>query len=290
VACWNLDEEYLITPELVAKINSNPESTWVAGMNPVFAGKKFSEVKVMLGALLVGAPQLPKTKFDAKVTLPDSFDTYTQWPNCKHPIRDQGQCGSCWAFSAAEAISDRFCIAGEDMILSPQDLVSCESDEYACQGGYLAREWQFMEQTGIVTDSCFPYVSGSGIVPRCPTTCKDGTTWTTHKVKTGSTIQFDGPDSAMQNMYQYGSVQAAFTVYQDFFSYKSGVYYHQTGTAAGGHAVKAQGWGVDNGTPYWIVANSWGTGWGMDGYFWIKRGNDECGFEDQMFAGMPLTD
>ena len=58
---------------------------------------------------------------------------------------------------------------------------------------------------------------------------------------------------------------------------------------AGGHAVKAHGWGVDNGTPYWIIQNSWGSDWGLSGFFWIARGTDECGIEDQMYGGLPLT-
>jgi len=83
-----------------------------------------------------------------------------------------------------------------------------------------------------------------------------------------------------------GPVEAAFDVYADFFDYQSGVYQHRTGALEGGHAVRVLGWGMESGTPYWLVANSWGTSWGMDGYFKILRGSDECGFEEAMCAGM----
>lgn len=83
----------------------------------------------------------------------------------------------------------------------------------------------------------------------------------------------------------YGPVEAAFTVYEDFLSYKSGVYHHVTGSQLGGHAIKILGWGVQDNTPYWLVANSWNTDWGNQGFFLIKRGSNECGIESGVVAG-----
>ena len=85
-----------------------------------------------------------------------------------------------------------------------------------------------------------------------------------------------------------GPIEVAFTVYEDFLSYKSGVYRHTSGRALGGHAVKMVGWGVENGSPYWIIVNSWNEGWGDKGSFKIRRGNNECGIESQGVAGLPL--
>lgn len=82
-----------------------------------------------------------------------------------------------------------------------------------------------------------------------------------------------------------GPVECAFTVYEDFLTYKSGVYVHKTGAALGGHAVKMLGWGVDNNTPYWLIANSWNSDWGNKGYFEILRGSNECGIESEIVAG-----
>jgi len=81
-------------------------------------------------------------------------------------------------------------------------------------------------------------------------------------------------------IFTNGPVVAGYTVYQDFYSYKGGVYHHVTGAYAGGHAVKIIGWGTENGVPYWLVANSWGPDWGpYKGFFKIRRGNNECDFE-----------
>jgi cathepsin B len=71
----------------------------------------------------------------------------------------------------------------------------------------------------------------------------------------------------------YGSVEGSFTVYEDFLTYKSGVYqWSGKGKQLGGHAIKILGWGVENGTPYWLCANSWNESWGDNGYFKILRG------------------
>eukprot|EP00854_Cymbomonas_tetramitiformis_P018488 gene18488-22065_t len=90
----------------------------------------------------------------------------------------------------------------------------------------------------------------------------------------------------MQDIYTYGPVTGAFSVYSDFPTYKSGVYTKTPGSSMlGGHAIKIMGWGVENGVDYWLVANSWNEQWGDGGTFKIKRGVDECGIESQISAG-----
>ena len=77
-----------------------------------------------------------------------------------------------------------------------------------------------------------------------------------------------------------GPAEAVFMVYEDFLTYKSGVYQHIKGNFMGGHAVKIMGWGTENGTDYWLMANSWNEDWGDKGFFKILRGKNECGIED----------
>jgi cathepsin B len=84
-----------------------------------------------------------------------------------------------------------------------------------------------------------------------------------------------------------GPVEGALTVYEDFPTYKSGVYQHVHGKALGGHAIRILGWGVEDGTPYWLIANSWNSDWGDNGYIKILRGKDHCGIESQITAGLP---
>ena len=81
----------------------------------------------------------------------------------------------------------------------------------------------------------------------------------------------------------YGPVEAAFTVYSDFPSYKSGVYRHTSGSELGGHAIKVIGWGVEDGDDYWLCVNSWNNTWGDQGTFKILMG--DSGINNQMHAG-----
>ena len=232
--------------------------------------------------------------------IPNNFDSRTQWPNCVHPILNQEQCGSCWAFAASEALSDRFCIGSNNsinVVLSPQDIVSCDTTggNQGCDGGYPIKAWDFMMKTGIVTYSCYPYTSGGGVTGNClnkaGATCKtmggSGSN-TVYNAASAYAIATDNAPAMQTEIMTNGPIEVAFEVYEDFFAYTGGVYTHKTGALAGGHAVKIIGWGLygSKSTPYWTVSNSWGTTWGLDGFFLIERGVNECGIESAPVAGL----
>ena len=88
-------------------------------------------------------------------------------------------------------------------------------------------------------------------------------------------------------IYANGPMETGFTVYEDFYNYKSGVYHHTTGSIVGGHAVKIIGWGNEDNTNYWLVANSWGPSWGENGFFRIKQG--DSGIDTAVYACQPIT-
>lgn len=220
--------------------------------------------------------------------VPTDFDARTQWKGCVHAIRDQQQCGACWAFGATEAFSDRLCIASKgavNVVLSPEDLVSCDKNNYGCDGGYLNYAWTYLTTYGAVTDECFPYTAGDGTAPKCATKCTDGSAFKKYKCKAGTTAHPTTVANIKTEIYANGPVEGGFTVYEDFFNYKSGVYSHVSGGVAGGHAIKVLGWGTEKGVDYWLCANSWGTGWGESGYFKIKQG--DSGINAQMYACTP---
>ncbi|GKT36169.1 uncharacterized protein NAEGRDRAFT_32592, partial [Aduncisulcus paluster] len=195
------------------------------------------------------------------------------------------------AHGANEALSDRFCISsGGDInvTLSPEYSVSCDTGNDGCDGGYLDVAWDFFKTTGTVLDECFPYPAETyllGIVPACPTTCTDGSSLVHYK--STETFAVTGVDNIMAEIYNNGPVEVSFNVYYDFEVYTSGIYEHTWGPYMGGHAVKAVGWGVEDGTDYWIIANSGGADWGEDGYFRIVKGVNECGIEGNVTAGTP---
>ena len=140
--------------------------------------------------------------------------------------------------------------------------------------------------TGAVSEECFPYESQSGVAPACPSKqCPGSGTWTKNKCAAKSVTNPLTINGIQTELYNNGPVEAAFTVYEDFFNYKSGVYYHVSGAQAGGHAIKVIGWGVESGLKYWLCANSWGNSWGMFGFFKIKQG--DCGINNQMYTCKP---
>jgi len=300
---------------MVRKVNSLA-TTWTAGLNKgsLIDGVTRAQAKKLMGALK-GGPQLPvKSTFDvAPSDLPVSFDARTQWPNCPsiRAIRDQSACGSCWAFGAVEAMTDRICITQKtpNTILSSADLAfCCDSCGDGCNGGYPSAAWQYWQQTGIVEEGCWPYPFASCDHHRnnsknpcpsneypsapCPSQCVAGWSgpgWSADLHLASNVYNIDGGETAiMQEIFTNGPVETAFTVYEDFLSYSSGVYQYTWGQELGGHAVKILGWGAtSNGVKYWIVANSWNVNFGEQGFFRMIRGTDDCGFEDEVNGGVP---
>ena len=213
------------------------------------------------------------------LSVPLSFDSRLQWPGCIGAIRNEGNCGSNWAISAAGVLSDRFCISkNETVTLSPQWLVSCNLQNGGCAGGYIQYAWNYMKTHGIPLDACSPYTSSSGNSGTCSANC--ATFYTATDIEYYST-----PYDIQAAILKGGPVQTAMTVYQDFMGYQSGIYRYQWGNALSRDAVKIVGWGNQGGADYWIAANSWGTNWGMNGFFNIQFG--QCGIDSDAIAGSP---
>jgi len=288
-----LGDKRTLRDSMAEHINEN--NGWEATNYEQFEGLTIEEIKSkFLGANSVDLSQVEDlTVMDYTGMgndIPDSFDSREQWPGCVHNIRDQQHCGSCWAFAASEVLSDRFCIASNknvDVVLSPQYLVSCNNVlNHGCNGGVPIFSWWFIARQGLVTDDCLPYQSGNGTNPvGCKdfTKCADGSPLKYYHSKTGSATLLQNPESIQTNILAYGPVEAGFSVYEDFMHYKGGIYKHTSGSMLGGHAVKIVGWGQEGDTKYWIVANSWNTTWGENGFFRIAFG--ECGIDKQCVAG-----
>ena len=105
-------------------------------------------------------------------------------------------------------------------------------------------------------------------------------TYVADKVFSDTGYEVSNKVSAIQTeIMTYGPVEAAFDVWSDFPTYKSGVYKNMGGKLLGSHAIKIIGWGTENGTDYWLANNSWNSDWGDHGTFKILRGVNECGIE-----------
>lgn len=234
-------------------LNSVPGATWTAGPNEFFDGLTFDDARVVLGTALNpedAHPPLNDTVYAAikDADVPDDFDATTHWSGLVHPIRNQLKCGSCWAFSASEVLSDRFAIASgsRSPVLSPEDLVSCDKGDMGCHGGQLPHAWNYLTSTGIVTDTCFPYGAGAGVAPTCPSRCADSEQFTRYKAQSAYSIK--GAANMQKEVMTNGPIQVAFMVYKSFMTYQSGVYTKHVWEVVpeGGHAVKIAGWGVED--------------------------------------------
>jgi len=286
--------------DMIAAINAQAPG-WTAARNPRFDGLTLDQARRLLGVLSNTTQRsersIGRTERARVGKVPDAFDTRTQWPDCVFPIRDQGHCGGCWAFSTAEVLSDRLCIASGGKIkvaLSTEDLMSCWVSalyNHGCDGGVPEDAWKYTTTTGIVSEDCFPFTNASaknGTTPTCEIgekMCVGQQEYRKYKAQQGTvTTIIDAPWAAQQAMVDHGTLTASFTVYEDFLAYKSGVYKHVNGSALGKHSVKLVAYGIDNstgvGVHYWTVANSWGPDWGEEGHFRIVMNTDESGIED----------
>lgn len=301
----------VVTQELVDSINRIPGNTWKASAanGHLITGATKEQIKGLLGVKKNPNFHLPKRVFTEKenlTVLPAEFDSATNWPDCPTitNIRDQSACGSCWAVAAAEAMSDRYCVGkvNSNLEISADDLMSCcWYCGSGCEGGDPDSAWSWWTSTGLVAETCQPYPfpkcdhhGAPGPYPPCPaatyptpscsSTCTDSGTYTLYKGK--SSYSLSGENDFMKELYTNGPFEVAFSVYEDFVTYTSGVYIQKSNQYLGGHAVRIVGWGELNNVKYWKIANSWNQDWGMNGYFLIERGTDMCGIEDAGSAGL----
>ena len=212
--------------------------------------------------------------------LPENFNWKVANPDCVHPVRDQGACGSCWAHGASEVLSDRFCLASEGKInvtFSPQQLVDCDYTDMGCNGGFLTTPFIFYSLVGANTDECYgEYVSGETGAPSGFCFLKK---WScqSYKANLFSIKWLMNPEAIKKDLYENGPVNTGFKVFEDFRNYESGIYKQTSDVLLGGHAVKIVGWGKEGDQEYWVVQNSWSAAWGEEGFFRIAFG--ECGID-----------
>ena len=210
---------------------------------------------------------------ETAVVLPSSLDWRANGGNYVTPVRDQGYCGSCWAFAAAAGLESYILRQegkpGTNDNRAEQILVSCCNEfSKGCRGGYVSEAADYLQGTGLPPETYFPYTATNNVC----TAAVSGWENYTYPIYSWSWVcTWPGSVSAIKNaLYTHGPLVTTMDVYDDFYDYDYGVYEYITGAGVGGHAVLIVGY-VDNesipGGGYFIVKNSWGTYWGMSGYF-----------------------
>ena len=298
----DLERKFVKNLDFVEKIN-NSTKLWQATHYPEMEDMSLGERLQRAGGVpKYGRFPFPprstasrKVQFKASV-LPKSFD----WRDVGgesyvSPIRNQGACGSCYAFSSMGMLEARYRLLSNNTkhpVFSPQDVVSCSEYAQGCEGGFpYLIAGKYAEDFGVVEETCYPYRAHDS---KCQETSNCLRYHSTNYYYIGGYYGACSEEAMRMELVQNGPMSVSFEVYSDFQHYKGGIYKH-TGLEdkfnpweITNHAVLLVGYGEELGTKYWIVKNSWGESWGEKGYFRIMRGVDETSIESMAVAVTPV--
>ncbi|MBF0458898.1 MAG: RICIN domain-containing protein [Nitrospirae bacterium] len=258
------------------EINASIEAAgaqWHAGETSV-SGLTYEQKRRLCGTMpsASGGAKKPALPLQTGETPPASLDWRNNYGNWVTDIRDQGNCGSCWAFSTTAALESYSLMKsnspGADnntpaaIDLSEQVLLSCGGAGDCENGGYLDRASDFLRNTGLPSESCYPYTHTDG---SCSKACSNRTS-SSSTIKSWQWVSAT-VSSLKDALGRYGPLVVSMEVYDDFYYYKSGIYSYTSGGDLGGHAILLVGY--NDAQQYFIVKNQWGKSWGEQGYFRI---------------------
>lgn len=194
------------------------------------------------------------------------------------PVKNQGQCGSCWSFSTTGALEGAYYVAyGKLESFSEQQLVSCDNrknggKDMGCNGGLMDNAFNWIEKNGgLCLENEYPYESGTTKSPgTCETTCS---VVNDSDIQSYVDVEANSDDDMMAALNKQPVSIAIQADQKDFQLYKSGVFTGSCGTKLD-HGVLVVGYGSDSDGDYYLVKNSWGTTWGDDGYIKLGRGSE----------------
>lgn len=213
-------------------------------------------------------------------SIPDRMD-WREHGGVVSPVKNQGSCGSCWAFSAAETLESHLALAvGEPaLVLSPQQLVSCSPNPEhcggtgGCQGSTQPLAFNYTESAGITLDKYYPYSASTG-------SCKESEILPVAINAGYSTLKVNDYTALMGAVATKGPIAISIAAGGVAFQSYGGGVVSNCDDFVMDHAVQLVGYGTDGGTDYWLVRNSWGSSWGEGGYIRVARygeGKEPCG-------------
>jgi len=260
------------------KQHSNGGHSWTMGITQFsdMTPREFKEY-IACGAMKHTPSQLV---FDAPQEWNKTTATSVDWvaKGAVTPVKNQGSCGSCWAFSTTGAIEGRYFIAkGQLNSLSEQDLVDCSTQNSGCNGGLMDYGFEFVESNGgLCSEADYPYIARRHFFGCQENGCTMNDPIRNYQDVTAST-------SALEAAVTAGPVSVAIEADQSSFQqYTGGVLTASCGSSLD-HGVLTVGFGTDGSNDYWKVKNSWGSDWGENGYIRLcrncnaNRGKGQCG-------------
>jgi len=319
-----VDDEAMWVPDtaMIEAHNRDTTRTWTAGTHEEFVGKRMKEMMRLLGRRTYNKLQRgngngngngndngrvgphshnhhhsrhgKSAKYIAELSkLPKGFS----WIKYDSPVRNQGECGSCYSLAAMSVYEDRLRIKTQmkdKTLMSGQDVLSCSRTNQGCEGGYPFLVGKHATEYGLVPEACVPYKASDidcDSVQYTSSSCADRRYMAANYRYVGGYYGSCNELLMMKEIMRGGPVIVAFQAPSSLFYYTGGIFTgpppkHEGVTENGvryweqtNHAVVAMGWGEENGHKYWIIKNTWGPKWGEKGYFRIQRGTDECGIE-----------
>jgi len=255
--------------------HNNAKSTFTVGLNK-FADLTADEfAQIYLGTKFTANSTNRIQKTHSKVAAPPaSWDWRTH--GVVTPIKNQEQCGSCWAFSTTGSTEGCHALKTKKLVsVSEQNLVDCSTAQgnEGCDGGLMTQAMDYIIQNkGIDTEAFYPYTAQDG-------TCSYSAAHIGATLASYTNVATGNEQDLLAKAVS-GPVSVAIDASQSSFQfYTSGVYYEPACSSTQlDHGVLAVGWGVSSGSDYWLVKNSWGTDWGLKGYIMMSRNrNNNCG-------------
>ncbi|CAO1331017.1 unnamed protein product [Diamesa serratosioi] len=277
---------YMANRQLIAKHNQKyalKEVSYTMGINE-FSDMTSEEFLDVMTSHIYGDDGQSGVEFIEadNVEMPTQADWRSE--GAVTPVKNQGQCGSCWSFSATGALEGQHFRKTRRLVsLSEQNLVDCTKANHGCNGGWMNTAFAYIKQNnGIDTEGSYPY---KGVAGQCKYNKHSlGATCTGYK-----SIQSGHEEMLMNAAATIGPIAIAVNVKPSFQHYHTGVYFEPTcSTTNLNHAVLIVGYGSESGHDFWTVKNSWGLSWGQDGYIKMARNkNNNCGIASA--ASFPLV-
>ena len=241
--------------------------------------QEFSKIYLNLNYDALAMANFDPTIVKISNAAPDAYD----WRDYGRvsPVKDQASCGSCWAFSTIANLEGLYYAKkGVMKTFSEQMLVDCDTSDSGCNGGLMQYAFTWLKKNGIMLDSDYPYTGTKG-------TCKSDKSKYVDMSVTGykklgsswSTWSAVDEDEVKDFLYETGPLAIALNA-NPLQTYVSGILdltSSQCPSSGINHAVTLVGYGTEDSVAYWIIKNSWGTSWGEEGYFRIRRGKGTCG-------------
>jgi C1A family cysteine protease len=264
-------EIYKDNMDKVMKHNADKSQTWAMALNQFADMTQHEFAATMLGytprSSDYKAPAVFNAKPGAKVEATVNWITKGAVTN----VKDQGQCGSCWAFSTCAGLEGAWQLAGNTLTsFAPQQLVDCDKVDSGCNGGLMDNGFDYIKANGICNWNDYKYTARDG-------TCKASSCTSVTKLSSYTDVATN--NAAMEQANQQQPLSVA--VNAEPWQFYSGGVFKSSCSDQLDHGVLAAGYGTDSSSgDYWLVKNSWGTSWGESGYIRLAKGNNLCGINN----------